>query len=90
MPQMKLATKLKLTPMNQAYSSLLLFNGNLFNAYRKNACTKPVTGKLIRVEQKNFRFLLNQIVSEWKQILMMVEIFTALVDTVLPTAYQIV
>ena len=70
MPQMKLATKLKLTPMN--------------------ACTNPVTGKLVRVKQKNLRFFLNQIISAWKQILMMVEIFTTLVDTVLLTAYQIV
>ena len=29
-------------------------------------------------------------ISAWKQILMMVEIFTTLVDTVLLTAYQIV
>ena len=32
----------------------------------------------------------NQIISAWKQTLMMVEIFTTLVDTVLLTAYQIV
>ena len=56
---------------------------------RKNACTNPVTGKLIRVKQKNFKFYLNEIISAWKQVLIMVEIFTTLVDTVLLTAYQI-
>ena len=56
----------------------------MFYVHRKNACTNPVTGKLIRVKQKNFRFFLNQIISAWKQTLMMVEI-TTLVDTVLLT-----
>ena len=32
--------------------SSLLFNGKMFNVYRKNACINPVTGKLIRVKQK--------------------------------------
>ena len=56
----------------------------------KTLCTNPVIGKLIRVKQKNFKFFLNQVISPWKQILMMVEIYTTLVDTVLLTAYQIV
>ena len=40
--------------------------------------------------KKTFVFFLNQIISAWKHILMMVEIFTTLVDTVLLTTYQIV
>ena len=45
---------------------------------------------LSELGKKNFRFFLNQIISAWKQILMMVEIFATLVDLVLLTAYQII
>ena len=45
---------------------------------------------LSELSKKTLVFFLNQIISAWKQIIMMVEIFTTLVDTVLRTAYQIV
>ena len=45
---------------------------------------------LSELSKKTLGFVLNQIISALKQMLMMVEIFTTLVDTALLKAYQIV
>ena len=49
----------------------------------------PLQANLSELSKKT-RFSFNQIISAWKQILMMVKVFTTLVDTALLTAYQIV